>query len=209
MPVNGLAIKLIGFDNLESDYFTAILDLAEALLHQEWQVVTTETPDFFVFSEEGLKSNVSPDVPPARCFFYGAENTSDKHIAVNNRVPSLHSLVDVLNRAGANFRPAEDEDTLFKPSQGLLKALLNRDNNPVWLAVAGVDIWLDPAHGLYYCLVALEGLVPCCGADKTVETHVMTALELQQLVAKQNIPPKPLNNLIWYLVFKTSQGRLL
>ncbi|POZ53953.1 hypothetical protein [Methylovulum psychrotolerans] len=233
MSVSHFSIAPIGFDELEIRYFTAVLYLAETRLHQRWQVVNTGDADFFVLPAQHPQDGL----PPERCFIYAAEALSDKHIVVDaSGIPSVSSLVAVLARAEGTtllerpqaLPPVADpvtpsvkepeplperlsgDDKVFYPEDGLLKALLDDSPEPIWIVVdKTIDIWLDPVQSLYYSQANLEELMPYCTADSRILINTMTASELQRLVEKRQIAAKPLNNLIWYVAFKSSQGRLL
>jgi len=115
MSVSRFTIKLIGFDEHETDCFLAVFDLAESRLNQQWQIVRTDNADFFLFLEERLHAQ-APDAPKSRCLFYSTQTLSARHILVNeSNVPSLRSMVEVFNRVG-DF-PSDDGP------QALAKAL--------------------------------------------------------------------------------------
>ncbi|MDD5126331.1 hypothetical protein [Methylovulum sp.] len=101
------------------------------------------------------------------------------------------------------------DSAVFCPDQGLLKALLQLETFPVALTANNVVLWLDPAKGLYFCPLTLERLIACCAPENLFAVEPMSEPELQRLVVQEKLSPRPLSSLVWYVVFKSSQGRLL
>ncbi|MGZ8190157.1 MAG: hypothetical protein ACXWTS_02895, partial [Methylococcaceae bacterium] len=98
-----LTLKLIGFSGHKTEKFSAIFNLAEHRLKQNWQIVDTDSADFFILTEK-LKSDQSSylnSLPPERCLFCSStENATDNNnVLVDiNRIPRLSSLIQALNR---------------------------------------------------------------------------------------------------------------
>jgi hypothetical protein len=299
MSVSRFTIKLIGFDEHETDCFLAVFDLAEFRLNHQWQIIRADNADFFLFLEEHLQAQV-PDAPKSRCLFYSTQTLSARHILVNEgNVPSLRSMVEVFNRVGdlpsdeepqelakalgevpelvtlpetvtvaqpeptqkpeepvqlaqvtqasteeaadAIIEPASaltvsestpeiaeqpispeplktaavseefaDDRHVFYPNQGLLKALLAAKTDLTWIVINNeVDLWLDPIEGRFYSWADLEQFASFCTPTIQLTVKSISQTALQDNIAKHKLSANPLNNLIWYITFKASQGRLL
>ncbi|MDD5272560.1 MAG: hypothetical protein PHU14_07565 [Methylovulum sp.] len=107
----------------------------------------------------------------------------------------------------ANDQPADTAN--FAPDHGLLSALLEHHATPILIKANTVVICVDPSQKLYYCPLSLTQLIPYFDPGIAPQVKPISVPEMQELVGKAKLPPQPLNNLIWYITFKTSQGRLL
>lgn len=107
---------------------------------------------------------------------------------------------------------APDTSTVFYPEQGLLKALLEARSaaQPLTITANALKLWIDPTANVYYLSEALENLAPCCQTKHlSLLAHPITPTDLQSAVGGANMPTGPLKDLIWYVAYKSSQGRLL
>jgi hypothetical protein len=95
--------------------------------------------------------------------------------------------------------------------QSLLKLLLAARTEPVWISAGEIDLWIVPADGCYYSSASLAQLAAYCTAhaDTLLLDVQISRVEQQRIVAKEKLRPQTLSNLIWYVAFKSSQGRLL
>jgi hypothetical protein len=246
MSVSELTIKLVGFNEAQRSNFESILNLAESKLQQQWKIVSSEgQADFFIFTEEPLQATIDSSIPLERRLLCTQDpNNAEQRIFVNTRmIPSLHSLVAVLNRqkqpqpadpasAPTKEEPhadaqavtatappitdtiaeAPDTSTVFYPEQGLLKALLEARSaaQPLAITANALKLWIDPVANVYYSSEALENLAPYCLANPpSLSAYPVTPADLQRTVSKADMPTGPLKDLIWYVAYKSSQGRLL
>jgi hypothetical protein len=98
-----IGIKLVDFKKNEADKFSYLLDLAEFGLLPLWQVVDTETADYYLLSEKPITHNFK-GLPRERCLFYKDGPSTDKENAVRidaERTPGIQSLIKLLNRLSA------------------------------------------------------------------------------------------------------------
>jgi len=107
MPIQpSLTIKLVGFNQAQTEQFSAILTLAETRLKQSWQIVKSPQADFFLCNEKHLSNLLNAGIAIERCLFYSGDHDFKNPIAVDtNQIPLLTSLVSVLNEAGVRLPP--------------------------------------------------------------------------------------------------------
>ncbi|MFZ2727691.1 MAG: hypothetical protein WAX77_15675 [Methylococcaceae bacterium] len=219
-----ITIKLMGFNPQQIESFEAILSLSEQGLEHTWKIVDLDSADFFLFTQEQNKDDIAQ--PYERCLFYSrAKSTEDDHLLLVDSygLPRLRSVVEVFNRIATKtlaqaVKPINEVDIqkqFFNPD-GLLKRLLILTQDPLAtkhplqhslpLSPQQPTIYTHVAKNIYYCSVDLEQLDCYISAD-TLLTHTLSKEELDNKI--DGLSPKPLNNLIWYLGFKASQGNLL
>ena len=103
-----------------------------------------------------------------------------------------------------------DDRHVFYPNQGLMKALLAAKTDLTWIVINNeVDVWIDPIKGHYYSWADLEQFASFCTPTIPLTIKTISQTALQDTIAKHKLSPNPVNNLIWYIAFKASQGRLL
>ncbi|MGZ8190163.1 MAG: hypothetical protein ACXWTS_02925 [Methylococcaceae bacterium] len=247
-----LSLKLIGFSEVETEQFSAVLDLAERGLQQSWRIVETVSADFFILAE-GTEAEQINSLPYECCLFCTSEVSagSENSLLIDStkRVPRLRSLIELLNRAAIlrigqrSDEPAakgksigvkkstEPEfiqediepdklksigqvvEVFFNPEQGLLKYLLQTNSQPFSLALKSQtdnsDIYIHPSHKTYYCKTGLEQLSSSFSSEIEWLEKTISEAELDAAIKQTSLLPQPLSNLVWYVAFKSSQGRLM
>jgi hypothetical protein len=229
-------LGLIGFDENQKKTFSAIFSLAESRLEHVWQIADLELADFFLFATDKSQSDafiVEKKLPIDRCLFCSEQYTrgSNEVFVDEQKIPRLVSMVDVLNRIATTQSLLdstsadsliEQEDVVtsnsnndfFDPEQSFLKHLLNNTSEPFacsFSSPAGSCIlYVDLAGKVYYCQAGLKDLGVCLGIDEGIAIHVVSPAEWNDVFAHAStLPARPLNNLIWYVAFILSNGRLL
>lgn len=219
-----ITIKLMGFNLQQIESFEAILSLSEQGLEHTWKIVDLDSADFFLFTQEQNKDDIAQ--PYERCLFYSrAKSTEDDHLLLVDSygLPRLRSVVEVFNRIATKtlaqtVKPIDEviiQKQFFNP-EGLLKRLLILTQDPLAtkhplqhslpISPQHPTIYTHVAKNIYYCSVDLEHL-DCYVTNDTLLTRTLSDEELANKV--DGLSSKPLNNLIWYLSFKASQGDLL
>jgi len=101
-----ITLKLLDFNDLERNNLDAVLTLAERGLQKKWQVVDTETADFYLLSTHAnaqLETNETlKALPKQRCLYCAIhEDVNNPHILIvdNNHICSLRALVTLFNHA--------------------------------------------------------------------------------------------------------------
>lgn len=108
-----------------------------------------------------------------------------------------------------------DDDVFFNPQQGLLKHLLQAQAQPscvVFTLKSHTDcnkIYLHSAEKNYFCQTSLKNLIPYLNAGIELLVEPVSEAKLIAEVEKATLTSKPLSNLIWFVGFQLSQGRLL
>lgn len=221
-----ITIKLIGFSPQQTENFSAILLLAERRLQQPWKIVETMSADFFLVSEKARHETDSClSLPRDHCLFYSSTKyTEDAQILLTDShgLPRLRSMIDALNnitaQAAASNATAEvpqdarTEQGFFNlEQQQLLKQLLHTETQQLTAYTLQtpseqVIIYTYPPKNIYYCALDLTQL------DAYFTVQVVSIQTLNETVWREcisTLSPKSLRNLIWYITFKTSQGKLL
>jgi hypothetical protein len=228
-------LGLIGFDDNQKKTFFAIFSLAESRLEQTWQIVDWELADFFLFATEKSQSEafiVEKKLPIDRCLFCSEQDTrvSNDLFVDAKKIPRLVSMVVVLNRIAtqtlldstspASLIELEDivtsnsDNNFFDPEQSFLKHLLQNTSEPFACSFSSptgsYKLYADLVGKVYYCQAGLKDLGVCLGVEEAIATHVVSPTEWNDVLAHAStLPARPLNNLIWYVAFKLSNGRLL
>jgi hypothetical protein len=231
-------LGLIGFNNHQKNNFLAILSLAERRLQHSWQVVELGRADFFLFATEKSQTGLlltKHKLPIERCLFCsGQEQREANEVWMDeSKIPRLGSVVEVLNKiaklsfaeptASVIVSPvtetntivsAKSDDVFFIPEQSLLKHLLA--NTPekwqIWdfkSPSGSYLLYIDFAGKFYYCETELKNLGACLSMDDAITVRDVSEVEWNNLLKQGKGIARPLINLIWYIAFKLSRGRLL
>lgn len=149
-------------------------------------------------------------------------------------LPQLSSLVKVLNYQTANLNcfkqsPTDNssailsimsqivslnnDDDFFNPNRSFLKQLLqNTDDFLVFRfssPTSSVNLYVDGKKKNYYCAASLKDLKPYFATKDAVIVDILSDIEGHDSVEQAALSSHPLANLIWYVAFELSNGRLL
>lgn len=150
-------------------------------------------------------------------------------------LPQLSSLVKVLNYQIANISDSEqsptdnssvtlfitpqiitlnNDDDFFNPNQSFLKRLLLQNTTDFLVyrfssSTGSVKLYVDCVKKNYYCDVRLQDLKTYFTAKDAVIIDSISEIEWINTLKKITLPAHPLANLIWYVAFELSNGRLL
>jgi hypothetical protein len=213
-----LGLGLVGFNEQQKGTLLAILALAERRLEYDWQVVDLPIADFFLLSTEKSQSEsliIEKKLPTTRCLFCTEQNlqTDNEIMTDAKKIPRLGSLVDILNQI-ANTQPVSIDDDFFDPEQVFLKHLLQPTPSEFFLCSfsspsGSYKLYADLVGKVYYCQAGLKELGICLGIEEAIAIHVVSPSEWNDFLERAALPARPLNNLIWYVAYKLSNGRLL
>lgn len=150
-------------------------------------------------------------------------------------LPQLSSLVKVLNYKAANINNCEqipadsssltpivvlpkivalnNDGNFFDPDQSFLKTLLQNTADFLtyrFTSPAGsIKLYVDFVKKIYYCETGLKNLKPYFIIKDAVIIEVLSEIEWQDVIEQAALTAQPLANLIWYVAFELSNGRLL
>jgi len=234
-----ITLKLLDFNDLERNNLDAVLTLAERGLQEKWQIVDTETADFYLLSihatleletRETLKA-----LPKQRCLYCAVhEDANNSHIlVVNNHMCSLRALVTLFNHAAEEIdleipvvavveaaTQAEDisllksEDTFFDVSEGFLGRLLESEEFLLKMSLKSQSdypaLYIDIHSNSYYSQNSLLALKSYLVA--TNEQLTVTPIikkELETVVAIEKLKAQKIKDLVWFSVIENSAGRMI
>ncbi len=227
-------LGLIGFNEQQKEIFFATLSLAESRLEHAWQIVDWERADFFLFSTEKSQSEsfiVEKNLPIERCLFCSEQDlrASNELLTDAKKTPRLGSMIVVLNQITSTQSLSDktssdlvtviptsipnSDNNSFDPEQFFLKHLLQ--NAPELFACSfssptgSNELYIDLVGKVYYCQASLKDLGVCLGVEDAIAIHIVSQTEWDGVLECTTLPARPLNNLIWYVAFKLSNGRLL
>lgn len=107
----------------------------------------------------------------------------------------------------------EINSNVFRPEQTVLKHLLvNTEERLVWrFEVLSVchQLYIDLVDKVYYYPSNLKNLGLCLDASGVITIQTLDKSAWDESLEPLTLTRQPLNNLIWYLAFKLSQGRIL
>lgn len=234
-------LSLIGFSEIQTKTFSAILSLAERGLQDSWRIIDANYADFFILSTEKSESDLiinAQNLPRERCLFcthqdlHFSEYNDDVLFISSGEVPQLSSVVKVLNHAAhVSFSEQVPADSLsitplveaqkvvtlgnnvFDPDRGFLKQLLqNTAERQVYRfgsPEGSYRLYVDLVKKIYYCETSLNDLSAYLIIKDVIVIDVISETEWENAVEQLALPAKSLANLIWYVTFKLSNGRLL
>ncbi len=234
-----VTLKLIGFNQESRNSFSAVLTLAGRALKKTWQITEAEEADFFLLSAQSSatanRENLLKGRLAARFLFCTTENiTQENELLVDdNHVPRLSVLVALFNKISASenspaqpktaesstqvSRTASSSETnppnFFDPEEGLLGHLLAAKHEQLIISLSNQPhypaLYIDTAKNVYYSQNSLEQLNPYLETAKLLNVKPASATEIENVIATETLKSCPLKDLIWYIVIKTSAGRLI
>lgn len=234
-----VTLKLIGFNEDERNSFSAVLTLANRALKKTWQISDQAEADFFLLSVQSSatanRDNLLKGLFAERCLFCSTENTiqmENELLVDNNHVPRLSVLVALFNKISAHpdsvakmkvsestsqvsssARTATSSESFFDPQEGLLGYLLAAEYAQFIVSVKAqpqyTPLYIDTIKNIYYSKNALEQLAPYLAGSEKLNIKPTSKAEIENLIATESLKPCSLKDLIWYIVIKTSSGRLI
>lgn len=233
-----VTLKLIGFNDQESKNLHAILTLAYRALTKKWLIVSTDEADFFLLSASADPecAEMLKNLPPERCLFCtnSSENQTERSLQVDAKgLPRLSVLVALCNRVTANPAPISetpasplaqqicspiiesktDSGDFFDPHQGLLGYLVAADHTQLLISLADkpdyAALYIDVEKNTYYTQNTLERLHPYVTESAKLNIKACSKLEIQNYIVTEHLKPRFLKELIWYIVMKTSAGKVI
>jgi hypothetical protein len=233
---NLVTLKLIGFNEVESNNLQVILSLAARALQKKWQIVEESQADFFLLSAEAAKNVDTNDalksLPANHCLFCTREKhgLTDHSLYVDEKhLPSLSLLVTLFNRVSSNDYAGTEGNTPevmpqapvleekqpvsehFDVQQGLLGYLLTTEHELLSISLPHnpdyPPLYIDAEKSVYCSQNSLEQLEPYLSAELKIKS--CSKAEIENCVNSGNLKPHPLKNLIWYIVIQTSAGRVI
>lgn len=236
-----VTLKLIGFNDQESNNLQAILTLAGRALKKKWLVVTTDDADFFLLSVTASatanRAQNQENLPQARCLFCTPApqiEAASTLLVDEKHVPRLSALVALFNQVTDNSQPVSeqpssesipqnpnlpspiettDSSAFFDPQQGLLGHLVTAE--PPLQVICLTDspaypsLYINVEKNTYYSQNNLEQLSPYLAESVKLNSKACSKLEIQNYMMTEQLKPRSLKELIWYIVMKTSAGKLL
>ncbi|MDD1615583.1 MAG: hypothetical protein CG439_673 [Methylococcaceae bacterium NSP1-2] len=150
-------------------------------------------------------------------------------------LPQLSSLVKVLNYQATNINCSEqapadnlsitpimdrhtivvlNDDDFFDPDRSFLKTLLENTTDFLiyrFTSPAGsIKLYVDFVKKIYYCETSLKDLKSYFFIKNAIIIDSVSEIEWHDAVEQATLPrSQPLANLIWYVAFELSNGRLL
>jgi len=178
------------------------------------------------------------NLPRERCIFCTrqrlAEYDDDVLFFPLGGVPQLSSVVAVLNQVvntaslaqiltGSHSTPPiieppktivlNNDDNFFNPERGFFKHLLqNKTNRQVYhfnSPASSYNLYVDSVEKVYYCEASLKRLDSCLLTEDVIVINDVSQQEWIHEVVDAALATRPLSNLIWYIAFRLSNGRLL
>ena len=151
---NFISLKLVDFKQNEADKFSYLLDLAEFGLLPLWQVVNTETSDFYLLPEKPKTHNFK-GLPRERCLFYKEGHNAEKENAVridHERTPGIQSLISLLNRLSAQFLQEKPVVVAASPVESPAKMTPSKTEDKPTINSKGDSSFFNPHQGLLKAL---------------------------------------------------------
>lgn len=234
-----ITLKLIGFSPMESKNIVSIITLADRALKKKWQIVDRDKADFFIFSmTASRKLDIDEklnDIPPERRLFcYAKEHVqTENSLSVDERhIPSLSALVKLFNKVSENYEVISDvkipeEPLILKPivqteiaseiffdvQKGLLGYLLSTHHEQLIIRLIEQEtypaLFIDLEKNFYYSQNNLEQLNCYLIEPEKLNINYCSKIELKYFITFDNLKQKSLKDLIWYIVIKTSAGRII
>jgi hypothetical protein len=181
---------------------------------------------------------VEKKLPRQRCIFCArqrlAEYDDDVLFFPSGQVPQLSSVVAVLNQVANTASCAQiltdshsippiteppktivlnNDDDFFNPERGFFKHLLqNKTDRQVYhfnYPTSSYDLYVDPVEKVYYSKASLKKLDSCLLTEDVIVINDISQAEWIREVVDAALATRPLSNLIWYIAFRLSNGRLL
>jgi hypothetical protein len=180
---------------------------------------------------------VEKNLPRERCIFCARQRLAEYDDVLffpSGQVPQLSSVVAVLNQVanadslakipfGSNSiaRITESPKTIvlnndnnfFNPESGFFKRLLqNKTERQVYhfnSSTNNYNLYVDPVEKVYYCEASLKRLDSCLLTGDVIVINDVSQAEWICEVVDAALASRPLSNLIWYIAFRLSNGRLL
>lgn len=181
---------------------------------------------------------VEKKLPRERCIFCTrqrlAEYDDDVLFFPSGQVPQLSSVVKVLNQvvnaeslteipvSSHSIAPITElsktivlnnDDNFFNPESGFFKHLLqNKTKRQIYhfnSLANNYDLYVDPVEKVYYCEASLKRLDSCLLTEDVIVINDVSQAEWIREVVDAALATRPLSNLIWYIAFRLSNGRLL
>ena len=207
------SLNLIGFTESQKRAFLAILSLAERWLKNTWETAEITKADFFIFSTDKLHSESlvsEKKLPIERCLFYSEQFTcANNEISTDvEKIPRLASLIETLNWISNLPQFSVKNTDAFDPEQTFLKHLLAPCAELFVCHFLDYDLYVDTINKRYYCPDNLQNLL----TNQLVTLVNIDSIEStawHETIQQINLKPQSLDNLIWYLSFKLSNGFLL
>lgn len=178
-------------------------------------------------------------LPIERCLFCSGQDVrASNEIFTDTRdIPRLGSLVEMLNQiatteilisTASSSAPGEEAvvtsnndkippdsgNIFFDPEQCFLKYLLQKDSKEFFLCRFNSPegkhtLYINMPGKVYFCQTSLKNLGSSLGVENAISIQVISQSEWHDVFEHAALPARPLNNLIWYMAFKLSNGRLL
>jgi hypothetical protein len=181
---------------------------------------------------------VEKNLPRERCIFCTrqrlAEYDDDVLFFPSGQVPQLSSVVAVLNQVANTASLTQiltdshsiptiteppktfvlnSDDNFFNSERGFFKHLLqNSTERQVYhfnSLTSNYDLYVDPVEKVYYCEASLKRLDSCLLTEDVIVINDVSQAEWIHEVVESALAARPLSNLIWYIAFRLSNGRLL
>lgn len=173
-----------------------------------------------------------------RCLFCSTdENTTQENELYldSSHTPSLSMLATLLNKVSATenltSRPKAKaaevssqissssnldlpiSQAFFDPEQGLLSHLLAAKSHPLIISLVSQPqypaLYIDAEKNTYYSKNTLAQLESYFANSETLGVKPASKVEMHSHIKLDSLKPLPLKALIWYIVMKSSTGRLL
>lgn len=234
-----VTLKLMGFNEASRNSFSAVLSLASRALKKNWQITEADEADFFLLSAQASatanRENLLKGRLAGRFLFCSTENITQKNelLVDDNHVPRLSVLVALFNKISASenssalLKDAEssnqvsnvansaalNSENFFDPQEGLLGHLLAAAHEQLSVSLNNQPeyppLYIDTTKNAYYSKNTLEQLTPYLAGSAPLNIKPASKTEIENLSATEYLKPRPLKELIWYIVIKTSAGRLI
>lgn len=225
-----VTLKLEGFNEQKRNSFHVILTLAARALKKQWQVVDNDGADFFLLSVEAARNQeLVKTCPLERSMICATKNdlqTEHSLLVDEKHLPSLSALVALFNQISANFNPgsemkvvepatqtATSTEEFFDAQKGLLGYLLAAKHEQLIVSLSNrADypvLYIDTEKNTYYSQNDLEQLDPYILASEALSVKSCSKQEIENVVTSENLKTYSLKDLIWYIVIKTSAGKII
>lgn len=171
-----------------------------------------------------------------RCLFCLTEKTiqaENELLVDSNHVPRLSTLVELFNKisvtpSAVNTPPSKpatqtlnpvvstieaSSESFFDPQEGLLGYLLMAKHEQFIVSLQGqpqvAPLYIDTEKNVYYSKNTQEQLEPYLAGSAELSIQPATKAELENFAGAESLKPTSLKDLIWYIVMKTSAGRVI
>lgn len=114
-----------------------------------------------------------------------------------------------------NDKVSPDSDSIFfDPEQCFLKYFLRKDSKDFFLCrfispEGKHTLYVNMPGKVYFCQTGLKNLGSSLGVENAISIQIISQSEWSEQFQQAALPARPLSNLIWYIAFKLSNGRLL